>query len=120
MLSATYFAISGQPFGTTDYWDVHGFFFLIFIATFPRLTLLFSSVASGGFFWWLGWLFAPRILVAILATLAYGNTNPILVTFAWLFAIGGESAEKVVVRKRVINVNRMKPSDYRDGEVIDI
>lgn len=88
-------------FGTTNYWDKHGFWFLVFITLFPRLTLLFSSVPTGGFFWWLGWLFAPRFLVALLATVAYWQTNKLLVILAWLVCLGGESGEKVVVQQRV-------------------
>lgn len=66
---------------------------LLGLALFPRITLLVSSIATGGFFWWLGWLFAPHLLVAILATMTYWDTNPILVVFAWLFALGGSSTE---------------------------
>jgi hypothetical protein len=90
----------GMQFGRGDYWDRHGFFFLLFITLFPRLTLLLSSVPFGGLFWWLGWLFAPRILVATLATVAYWYQNPILVVIAWLVAVGGESSEKYVVIRR--------------------
>lgn len=81
-------------FGTVDYWQKHGVFFLIFITLFPRLTLLFSSVATGGFLWWLGFIFCPRILVASLATVAYFHTNPILVVISWIVALGGETMEK--------------------------
>ena len=90
----------GVTFGHYDFWNHHGIFFLIAIATFPRLTLLFSSVAFGGLFWWVGFFFAPRILVATLATLAYWNENPILVVISWLVAFGGESSEKMVVINR--------------------
>ncbi|MBX3016541.1 MAG: hypothetical protein KF767_01530 [Bdellovibrionaceae bacterium] len=77
-----------------DFWDVHGIWFIIFMFFFPRLTLLFSSVAFGGLFWWLGFIFTPRLLVAILATTAYWETNQILVVFTWFWALGLESAEK--------------------------
>ncbi len=87
-------------FGTTDFWQRHGAVFLVLITLFPRLTLLFSSVPFGGVFWWLGFLFAPRILVAMLATLTYWSSNPILVTLAWLVALGGESSEKYVIVQR--------------------
>ena len=83
-----------MDFGTINYWDKRGVFFLVFITIFPRLTLLFSSVAFGGFLWWLGFFFCPRILVASLATMAYFHTNPILVSIAWVIAIGGEVFEK--------------------------
>lgn len=77
-----------------DFWDVHGIWFIIFMFFFPRLTLLFSSVAFGGLFWWLGFIFTPRLLVAILATTAYWETNQILVVLTWFWALGLESAEK--------------------------
>jgi hypothetical protein len=83
------------PFGDVDFYQRHGFFFLIAIAIFPRLTLLFSSVASGGLLWWLGFVFCPRFLVACLATVTYLRTNPILVTISWAMALSGESMEKM-------------------------
>ena len=55
--------------------------------------MLFATV-WGGWLWWLGWVFAPRITVAVLATLYYLDTNPVLVVFAWIWALGGESTEK--------------------------
>jgi hypothetical protein len=94
------------PLGNEDYWNHHGLIFLFFIATFPRLTLLFSDVVTGGWLWWLGWLFAPRVLVAVLATLAYWNQNPALVVAAWAIAWGGESSEKMVVIRRGSYRNR--------------
>lgn len=87
-------------FGNSNFWDFHGIFFLIFITAFPRLTLLFSGVATGGILWWVAWVFAPRLLVAVLATLAYWNQNPLLVVISWLIALGGESSEKFVVVRR--------------------
>ena len=82
-----------------NFWDVHGIVFLVCMFFFPRLTLLFSSVAFGGFLWWLGWLFVPRILVAILATTAYWDTNPVLCVGAWIWALALESGEKTAVAK---------------------
>lgn len=88
-----------------SFWEVHGLFFIFFMFFFPRLTLLFSSVATGGILWWLGWLFAPRLLVAILATINYAQTNPIVVILTWCWALSGETAEKggaryIIVRLR--------------------
>lgn len=87
----------GVQLGSENYWNHHGLFFLIMVSFFPRLTLLFSSVPTGGLVWWLGWIFAPRFLVALLATVTYWNQNPILVVISWLVAMGGESSEKYVV-----------------------
>lgn len=89
-----------MEFAQKNYWNHHGLWFLVFVSLFPRLTLLLSSVSSGGLLWWLGWAFAPRFLVAILATLSYWNQNPFLVSMAWLIAIGGESTEKVIIYRR--------------------
>lgn len=102
-------------FGVVDYFSKHGWIFLFSIALFPRLTLLVSgvlvgSVELGGFLWWLGFLFAPRILVACLATVAYWNTNQVLVILSWLIALGGESSEKMII------TNRMRsPQRYDQG-----
>ena len=92
------------PFGNQNFWNHHGILFLAAITAFPRLTLLFSSVATGGLIWWVGFIFAPRILVAMLATVAYWNQNPILVVLTWCIALGGESTEKYVV----VRQNRRK------------
>ena len=97
--------------GHNNFWDSKGLLFLIFISLFPRLTLLFSSVPFGGIFWWLGFVFAPRWLVAILATLAYWHENPILVIIAWLVCLSGESTEKVYIQKSV--------SRFRGKEIIE-
>ncbi|MEZ4742664.1 MAG: hypothetical protein R3B45_09485 [Bdellovibrionota bacterium] len=100
------------PFGYANFWDYHGLFFLIFITMFPRLTLLFSSVPFGGVFWWIGWFFAPRLLVAILATINYWHSNKVLVVISWLVCIGGESSEKTIIRQKT-------RSRYM-GDVIDV
>ena len=97
---------SDVKFGTIDYWHIHGFWFLVFIAFFPRLTLFFSSVPFGGLFWWLGFIFAPRLLVAVLATVAYWNTNKFLVIASWLIAIGGESSEKYYIHRGTFRRDR--------------
>jgi hypothetical protein len=99
-------------FGTINFWDKHGIFFLVFIAIFPRLTLLFSSVPFGGFLWWLGFFFTPRILVAALATVAYFHTNPVLVTLSWLIALGGEVFEKWGIGRGRFQVRTFKGRPY--------
>lgn len=106
--------IFNVEYGTESFWDHHNVFFLIFITIFPRLTLLFSSVASGGLFWWLGFIFAPRLLVAILATIAYWEVNPVLVLFSWIIALSGESGEKYVLKEKIII--RKKNDDIEDVE----
>ncbi len=100
-----------------NYWHEHGFFLLIFLAFFPRLTLLFSSIPFGGIFWWLGFIFCPRYLVALLATVNYWHRNPILVTFAWLIAIGGESTEKYYIRRRVYYYRK---DEIAKEDIIDV
>lgn len=49
---------------------------------------------------WLGWVFMPRLTVAIIATSKYWDMNPVLVVFTWLWALGGESSEKRTVAGR--------------------
>jgi hypothetical protein len=110
-------------FGKIDFFMKHGWLFLISISLFPRLTLLisgvlFGSVEFGGLVWWLGFFFAPRLLVAALATMAYWHTNPILVILAWLVALGGESSEKIVISRRMRSAPH-KYNSYNGGSTID-
>lgn len=83
-----------------DFWTVHGLIFVACMFFFPRLTMLFAT-AWGGPLWWVGWLFAPRLTVAIVATTLYWHTNTVLVVITWLWALGGEGTEKQVVRRRI-------------------
>ncbi len=80
-----------------DFWLVHGIFFLIFITFFPRLTMLFAITVHFGLLGWLGWLFAPHLTVAILATEYYWQTNPILCIIAWFIALAGTGGEYKMV-----------------------
>ena len=75
-----------------DFLTNHSVLTLIFLAIFPRITLLVASSVTGGFFWWLGWLFAPHFLVAILS-MAYWDTDPVLVVIAWIMACVGSGSE---------------------------
>ncbi len=108
--------VSKTDFGTIDFFQKHGLFFLLFITLFPRLTLLFSSVAFGGVFWWLGFIFCPRILVASLATVAYFHTNPVLVVTSWIVALGGETMEKAGIGS---SKKRFVFKTYRAGRPVD-
>ena len=92
----------------TSFWDIHGVWFILFMCIFPRLTLLFSSVVTGGMLWWLGWILAPRLLVAILATNSYWETNTLLVVCTWFWAIGGEGAEKEGGRHMAVSMQRRR------------
>ena len=83
-----------------NFWDAHTFDWLVLIglAFFPRLTML---VASGpfGVLQWIGWVFAPHLLVAILATTQYWDTDPVLCVIAWFFAFAGTGGEGKVVHR---------------------
>lgn len=81
-------------YGQVDFFQKHGILFLVAISFFPRLTLLLSSVATGGILWWISFFFYPRLLIAVLATVAYLQTNPVLVYISWVVAISGEVLEK--------------------------
>jgi hypothetical protein len=81
-----------------SFWEYHGLWFIFFMAFFPRLTMLFATI-WGGFWWWLGLIFAPRLTVAILATMYFGGTNIVLVVFTWIWALSGEITEKKVGKK---------------------
>ena len=95
------------------FWSNHSYVFLIGLTLFPRFFLLFCNV-SGSVLFWMGLLFLPRITVAILATLFYSSTNPILVILSWIFALGGESAEKKYGYKMTKNrkKNKIENAEY--------
>lgn len=83
-----------------DFWDVHGFWFVLAMMFFPRLTMLFGTAVLSGFWPWMGWVFAPRLSVAIFATSKYWDTNPVLVAITWFWALtAGSSAEKASDRR---------------------
>lgn len=98
-----------------DFWEVHGLLFVICLFFFPRLTLLFATV-WGGVLWWIGWLFAPRLTVAILATSLYWETNTVLVVLTWLWALGGEGTEKGTMRR---TVRKRRHKDQQAQEQIE-
>jgi hypothetical protein len=78
-----------------DFFSLHpewGWLILLGLAVFPRITLLFVG-GPFGVLAWLGWLFTPHLLVAILATSWYWDTNPILCVVAWFFAFAGTGSE---------------------------
>lgn len=85
-----------------DFWELHGRFFLIFITLFPRITMVVvGTVSSFGLLGWLGWLFCPHLTVAILATMLYWDTNPVLCILSWVVALGGTSGETEAASRSV-------------------
>ena len=49
---------------------------------------------------WIGWVLTPRLVVAILATTFYWDTNPILCVLAWIYAftVGGYTTKETSER----------------------
>lgn len=86
-----------------NFWDYHGILFILAMFFFPRLTMLFATTVGGGFFYWLGWLVAPRLTVAIIATSLFYEHNVVLLIFTWIWALGGEFGEKTVIKSRTSN-----------------
>ena len=84
-----------------DFFTHHSFFQLLGWVMFPRLMFWFFSVITGGFWFWVGVFFVPRIMVAFWATTYYWDTNPALCVIAWIIALTGESAEKSVGKKKI-------------------
>jgi len=78
------------------FWEVHGHFWglvLLFgLAVFPRITTFFAA-GPFGCLAWLGWIFVPHVLVAVIATSMYWDTNPALCVIAWFFAFAGTGGE---------------------------
>lgn len=77
-----------------DFFSNHSIIHLLAWVFFPRIMFWFFSVITGGFWFWVGVLFIPRIMVAFWATTYYWDTNPLICVIAWIVALSGESAEK--------------------------
>ena len=77
-----------------SFWDAHTWDLLILfgLAVFPRITTLFVG-GPFALLHWVGWVFAPHLLVAIMATTKYWDTNPVLCVVAWFFAFAGTGGE---------------------------
>ncbi len=75
--------------------------FLICMAIFPRLTMLFAVATPFSFIMWLGWFFVPEVLVAVLAYMMYWGTNPDLVIAAATWAL-----IRLIGRGQVIQYNQ--------------
>lgn len=81
-----------------NFWVEHSIWFLIGLALFPRITLLFFAFTPFGWLAWVGWLFSPHLLVAFLS-LPYWDENPILVIGAWFVAFAGTRWEWRIARR---------------------
>lgn len=77
-----------------NFWDHHGTLFLLSAVFFPRLTILFGTMLTPlfGILGWIGWLIAPRFVIAFYATVTYGDQNPFLVAVSWVVAISALGA----------------------------
>jgi hypothetical protein len=108
MLSAATIFMNDIPTLNRDFWLIHGplggTILCLMLAIFPRIALAFIALVTGGIgisiLGFLFWFLAPHLLVAIIATTIYWHTNPILVILSWFIAFGGETTEKVYIRRR--------------------
>jgi hypothetical protein len=99
-----------------NFWDIHGWIFLVAIALFPRITMLVAVSSPFGWLAWLGWAFAPHLTVAILATMYYWHSNPVLCVVSWLFAFAGTGGECVATLSAVHS--RAEPTSQRTVQPI--
>ena len=84
-----------------DFFKNHGIIQLLGWLFFPRIMFWFFSVITGGFWFWIGVFFVPRVMLAFWATTYYWDTNPVLCLLAWLGCITIEGTEK----KKIIKIN---------------
>jgi hypothetical protein len=72
-----------------NFWDYHGWAFIIFMLLFPRLTMLATGIWMKflGLWFFLGWLFMPRLTTAILAIHFYWDQNPVICVLACLLVL---------------------------------
>lgn len=83
-----------------SFWENHSVWFLIGMAIFPRITMLVATSFGYGFFYWCGWVFVPRFTAAIIATLLYWETNPFLLIFVWIMALGDVKEKQIIATRK--------------------
>ena len=103
MNHAEFFAAHGQL----------GWLMLVGLALFPRITLL---VVGGpfGILGWIGWAICPHLVVAVVATSLYWDTNPVLCVVAWFFAFAGTGGEGRFAHRRIRRRSRRERRGRRD------
>jgi hypothetical protein len=97
LLVLTSCATNHVTYGSTSFFEYHTFFQLLGWVLFPRMMFWFFSAIHGGFFFWAGVFFFPRIMVAIMATTYYWSSNPFICIIAWIVALSGEATEKAAI-----------------------
>lgn len=99
-----------------SFWSAHAHPLLLLfgLALFPRITLLFVG-GPFAFLHWLGWVFAPHLLVAILATARYWDTDPVLCVIAWFFAFAGTGGEGGAARRGARWRRRRTAAERQEG-----
>ena len=94
-----------QVLTSSNFWELYGLwlggFIILSMVFFPRLTMLCVWLIPhplGPLFplVWAGWVLAPRIVVAAGVTFMFAAHNPILILAAWMLALVGEVAEKLM------------------------
>lgn len=81
-----------------NFWEHHGWLFIMAMFFFPRLTMLLATTFGGGLLYYIGWLLMPRLTVAIIATILFHDHNTLLLIFTWIWAFSGEAGEKIVIK----------------------
>lgn len=81
----------------TSVFEYHTVLQLLGWVLFPLIMFWFFSAIHGGFFFWTGVIFFPRIVAAFFATYYYWSTNPFICIIAWMVALSGETAEKTMI-----------------------
>ncbi len=71
------------------FWETHSIWFVLAMFFFPRLTMLFATTFGSGVLYWVGWMLAPKLTVAVIAASLYWETDPYLVLFAFIWCLLG-------------------------------
>jgi len=95
-----------------SFYDQHpfGLLLLFFMLVCPRLTFIIGMMSGVLDIHWTVWgliggVFIPRIVACIIATGTYWDTNPILVVFAWIFAVSTLGGSTTYTTKKHNNSN---------------
>lgn len=78
-----------------------GFFFLLGMTFFPRITMFLAMLTPWTALIWIGWIIAPHITVAFIAYQMYWQTNPELCLISFVMAFVGTRGEIIFVQRAI-------------------
>ena len=99
-----------------DFWNDHSIFFFLALIFIPRLSMVyFGMIAQSSVGAIAGWIFVPRITMAIVFSGMYYDNNPTLIVFFWIIAVISDIVDFILkfTQVRMTYIAQMQAMRYR-------